>query len=99
MIKLIEVSRDQVKYVGEGFPSNLAVEFAKVLYNFFHTLYKLAPTTGIEPYDAILVVKAKRVDVYCETSDPLSFAVDISTLDAFTRNLREKVEELIAQSI
>lgn len=99
MIKLIEVSRDQVKYVGAGFPSNLSVEFAKVLYNFFHTLYKLAPTTGIEPYDAILVIEAKRVDVYCETSDPLSFAVDISTLDAFTRNLREKVEELLAQSV
>ena len=99
MIKLIEVSRDQVKYVGAGFPSNLSVEFAKVLYNFFHTLYKLAPTTGIEPYDAILCIEAKRVDVYCETSDPLSFAVDISTLDAFTRNLREKVEELIAQNV
>ena len=99
MIKLIEVSRDQVKYVGAGFPSNLSVEFAKLMYNFFHTLYKLAPTTGIEPYDAILVIEAKRVDVYCETSDPLSFAVDISTLDAFTRNLREKVEELIAQSV
>lgn len=99
MIKLIEVSRDQVKYVGAGFPSNLSVEFAKVLYNFFHTLYTLVPTTGIEPYDAILVIEAKRVDVYCETSDPLSFAVDISTLDAFTRNLREKVEELIAQSV
>ena len=99
MIKLIEVSRDQVKYVGAGFPSNLSVEFAKVLYNFFHTLYKLAPTTGIEPYDAILVIEAKRVDVYCETSDPLSFAVDISTLDAFTRNLREKVEELLSQTV
>ena len=99
MIKLIEVSRDQVKYVGAGFPSNLSVEFAKVLYNFFHTLHKLTPTTGIEPYDAILVIEAKRVDVYCETSDPLSFAVDISTLDAFTRTLREKVEELLSQSV
>ena len=99
MIKLIEVSRDQVKYVGAGFPSEQATKFAEVLYNFFHTLYKLAPTTGIEPYDAILVIEAKRVDVYCETSDPLSFAVDISTLDTFTRNLREKVEELIAQSV
>lgn len=99
MIKLIEVSRDQVKYVGAGFPSKQATEFAEVLYNFFHTLYRLAPTTGIEPYDAILVMEAKRVDVYCETSDPLSFAVDISTLPAFTRNLREKIEELISQSV
>ena len=99
MIKLIEVSRDQVKYVGAGFPSEQATEFAEVLYNFFHTLYRLAPTTGIEPYDAILVMEAKRVDVYCETSDPLSFAVDISTLPAFIRNLREKIEELLAQSV
>ena len=99
MIKLIEVSRDQVKYVGAGFPSQQATEFAEVLYNFFHTLYRLAPTTGIEPYDAILVMEAKRVDVYCETSDPLSFAVDISTLPAFIRNLREKVEELLSQSV
>ena len=99
MIKLIEVSRDQVKYVGAGFPSEQATEFAEVLYNFFHTLYRLAPTTGIEPYDAILVMEAKRVDVYCETSDPLSFAVDISTLPAFIRNLREKIEELLSQSV
>lgn len=99
MVKMIEVSRDQVKYVGAGFPDELSTEFAEVLYNFFHTLYRLAPTTGIEPYDAILVIKEKRVDVYCETSDPLSFAVDISTLPAFIRNLREKVEELLAQSV
>ena len=99
MIKLIEVSRDQVKYVGAGFPDEQATEFAEALHNFFHTLCKLAPTTGVEPYDALLVVGAKRVDVYCETSDPLSFAVDISTLPAFIRNLREKVEELIAQNV
>lgn len=99
MAKLIEVSRDQIKFVGFGVPSNHTIKFAEALHNFFHTLYRLAPTTGVEPYDALLVVEAKRVDVYCETSDPLSFAVDISTLDAFTRNLREKVEELIAQSV
>ena len=99
MAKLIEVSRDQVKFVGFGVPSNHTIKFAEALHNFFHTLHKLAPTTGVEPYDALLIVEAKRVDVYCETSDPLSFAVDISTLDAFTRNLREKVEELISQSV
>lgn len=99
MAKLIEVSRDQVKFVGFGVPSHHTIKFAEALHNFFHTLYKLAPTTGVEPYEALLVVEAKRVSVFCETSDSLSFAVDISTLDAFTRNLREKVEELLAQSI
>ena len=99
MAKLIEVSRDQVKFVGFGVPSHHTIKFAEALHNFFHTLYKLAPTTGVEPYEALLVVEAKRVSVFCETSDSLSFAVDISTLDAFTRNLREKVEELLAQSV
>ena len=99
MAKLIEVSRDQVKFVGFGVPSHHTIKFAEALHNFFHTLYKLTPTTGIEPYEALLVVEAKRVSVFCETSDSLSFAVDISTLDAFTRNLREKVEELLAQSV
>ncbi len=99
MAKLIEVSRDQVKFVGFGVPSRHTIKFAEALHNFFHTLDKLAPTTGVEPYEALLVVEAKRVDVYCETSDHLSFAVDISTLDAFARNLREKVEELLAQSV
>lgn len=99
MAKIIEVSRDQVKFVGFGVPSNHTIKFAEALHNFFHTLYKLAPTTGIEPYEALLVVEAKRVSVFCETSDSLSFAVDISKLDVFTRNLREKVEELISQSV
>lgn len=99
MAKLIEVSRDQVKFVGFGVPSHHTIKFAEALHNFFHTLCKLASTTGVEPYEAILIVDAKRVDVYCETSDPLSFAVDITALDAFTRNLREKVEELLAQSV
>ena len=99
MAKLIEVSRDQVKFVGFGVPSHHTIKFAEALHNFFHTLYKLAPTTGVEPYEALLVVEAKRVSVFCETSDSLSFAVDISTLDAFTRNPREKVEELLAQSV
>lgn len=99
MAKLIEVSRDQVKFVGFGVPNHHTIKFAEALHNFFHTLYKLAPTTGVEPYEALLVVEAKRVSVLCETSDSLSFAVDISTLDAFTRNLREKVEELLSQSV
>ena len=99
MAKIIEVSRDQIKFVGFGVPSHHTIKFAEALHNFFHTLYKLAPTTGVEPYEALLVVEAKRVSVFCETSDSLSFAVDISTLDAFTRNLREKVEELLAQSV
>ena len=99
MAKIIEVSRDQVKFVGFGVPSHHTIKFAEALHNFFHTLYKLAPTTGVEPYEALLVVEAKWVSVFCETSDSLSFAVDISTLDAFTRNLREKVEELISQSV
>ena len=99
MAKLIEVSRDQVKFVGFGVPSHHTIKFADALHSFFLTLHKLTPTTGIEPYDAILIVDAKRVDVYCETTDPLSFAVDISTLDAFYRNLREKIEELLAQSV
>lgn len=99
MAKIIEVSRDQVKFVGFGVPSHHTIKFAEALHNFFHTLYRLAPTTGIEPYEALLVVEAKRVSVFCETSDSLSFAVDISTLDAFTRNLREKVEELLSQSV
>lgn len=99
MAKLIEVSRDQVKFMGFGVPSHHTIKFAEALHNFFHTLYKLAPTTGVEPYEALLVVEAKRVSVFCETSDSLSFAVDISTLDAFTRNLREKVEELLSQSV
>lgn len=99
MAKLIEVSRDQVKFVGFGVPSHRTIKFAEALHNFFHTLYKLAPTTGVEPYEALLIVEAKRVSVFCETSDSLSFAVDISTLDAFTRNLKEKVEELLSQSV
>lgn len=99
MAKLIEVSRDQVKFVGFGVPSHHTIKFAEALHNFFHTLYKLAPTTGVEPYEALLVVEAKRVSVFCEASDSLSFAVDISTLDAFSRNLREKIEELISQSV
>lgn len=99
MAKIIEVSRDQVKFVGFGVPSHHTIKFAEALHNFFHTLYKLAPTTGVEPYEALLVVEAKRVSVFCETSDSLSFAVDISALDVFTRNLREKVEELISQSV
>lgn len=99
MAKLIEVSRDQVKFVGFGVPSHHTIKFAEALHNFFHTLYKLAPTIGVEPYEALLIVEAKRVSVFCETSDSLSFAVDLSTLDAFNRNLREKVEELISQSV
>ena len=99
MAKLIEVSRDQVKFVGFGVPSHHTIKFAEALHNFFHTLLKLAPTTGVEPYEALLVVESKRVNVFYETSDHLSFAVDISTLDAFARNLREKVEELISQGI
>lgn len=99
MAKIIEVSRDQVKFVGFGVPSHHTIKFAEALHNFFHTLYKLAPTTGVEPYEALLIVETKRVSVYCEASDSLTFAVDISSLDVFTRNLREKVEELISQSV
>lgn len=95
MVKQIEVSAMSVKYLGTDFPFGQDVSLAESLWNFFHTVDKLSPITGVEPYIAILVVDERRVDVYCQASDPLSFAVDVSTLTAFSKSLADKVVSIL----
>lgn len=95
MAKQIEVSAMQVKYVGTDFPHGQDVGLAETLWNFFHTLDKLSPITGVEPYTAILVLDYERVDVYCQASDPLSFRVDTSTVVAFSKSLADKVVSIL----
>lgn len=95
MVKQIEVSAMQVKYVGTDFPHGQDVGLAETLWNFFHTLDKLSPITGVEPYTAIIVLDCERVDVYCQASEPLSFRVDVSTVTAFSRSLAEKVVSIL----
>lgn len=95
MMKQIEVSAMQVKYVGTNFPNMEDVSFAERLWNVFHTLDKLSPITGIEPYMAILVLDCERVDIYCQASDPLSFRVDTSSVADFSKSLADKVVSIL----
>lgn len=99
MVKMIEVSSDQVKYVGTNFPHSNDVDFAENLWNFFHTIKKLSPLTGLEPYTAIVVMEAERVDVYCETSDPLTFSVSVFSPKDFSNSLAAKIVEIVQEHI
>lgn len=95
MAKQIEVTAMSVKYLGTGFPAEQDVKAAESLWNFFHTVDKLSPVTGVEPYIAILIVDERRVDVYCQASDPLSFRVDTSTVSAFSKSLADEVVSIL----
>lgn len=95
MVKQIEVTAMSVKYLGTDFPAGQDVNAAEVLWNFFHTVDKLSPITGVEPYIAILIMDEKRVDVYCQASDPLSFHVDTSSVAAFSKSLADKVVSIL----
>ena len=99
MVKLIEVSSDQVKYVGTNFPHSNDVDFAENLWNFFHTLKKLSPLTGLEPYTPIVLMAAESADVYREAPDPLTFSVSVFSPKDFSNSLAAKVIEVVQEHI